>query len=159
MKRIFFVIATTLVFSSCIKTEYTQGAQGPRGPQGLPGRDGTQINTYYFDVYPDEWNRFGSYGLAGYYCYADITLNALSPEVIDGGAVLVYFIDNVNGQDYDNQLPYLLPFRDNGYFTRIIRYDLQPRKIGLIVEDSDFKTPCPPFNGSVKFKVVVIGKI
>jgi hypothetical protein len=87
-------------------------------------------------------------------------LSALTISVIESGAVLVYMITTESGQEYDNQLPYLLPFDAGGSFVRIIRYDLQPDKIGFIVEDSDFKTPLPPFViGTIKFKVVIISKI
>ena len=165
MRKVIFVIAAaTIVLSSCIK-EGPQGPAGPRGPQGRDGQDGrdgygTQINTYYFDVHPNQWKINGSYGVKGYYCYADISFTALTLSVIENGAILAYMITNENGQEYDNQLPYLLPFFDGGYFTRIIRYDLQPNKIGFIVEDADFQTPLPPFgSGTVKFKVVIISKM
>jgi hypothetical protein len=169
MKKIFFVMAVaSIVLVSCIK----EGPPGPVGPQGRAGRDGqngqngrdgygTKINTHYIDVFPNEWKKTGNYGTQGYYCFAEIDVPELILSVIDGGAVLVYMITKEGGQEYDNQLPYLLPF-DVGAsftFTRIIRYDLQPNKIGFIVEDSDFKTPLPPFgSGVVKFKVVIISK-
>jgi hypothetical protein len=170
MKKVFLLIAASIVFCSCIKVE-TPGPQGPRGtqgPAGTPGRDGRDgrdgygvyINTYYFDVQPNRWNKFGNYGSEGYYCYVDTLLEDLTLSVIEDGAILVYMITEENGQEYDNQLPYLLPFYAGGHFTRIIRYDLQPGKIGFIVEDSDFKTPLLPFNTTiVKFKVVIISKV
>jgi hypothetical protein len=163
MKKVIFTIAVaSIAFASCIK----EGSPGPRGPQGQQGRDGrdgrdgTQINTHYIDVFPYEWDRTGSFGTQGYYCYADINMSAITLSVIESGAVLVYMITKESGQEYDNQLPYLLPFSAGGSFTRIIRYDLQPNKIGFIVEDSDFKTPLPPFGSDVvKFKVVIISKM
>ena len=156
MKKIIFVIAVSITLCSCIK-ENTPGPQGPRGPQGPPGRDGsgTQVSTYYFKVYPDQWKNDGIYGTQGYYCYVDESFNALTNSVIERGAILAYMI----ADGYDHQLPYILPFNASGYFTRIIRYDLQEGKIGFIVEDSDFRTPLPPFTGMVEFKVVIINGI
>jgi len=158
MKKILFAIAVSITFLSCIK-EVTPGATGARGPQGPPGKDGTQINTYYVSVQPNQWKDFGVFDSTGYYCYVEESLSAITPAVIDNGAILVYVIVAENGQDYDHQLPYMLPFYVGGYFTRVIHYDLQPGKIGFVVQDSDFKTPLPPFNGTVQFKVVIISKI
>jgi hypothetical protein len=153
MRRAFFVILASIALVSCGK----DGPRGPRGPQGTPGKDGTQINTYYFDVFPDQWKSNGTYGSAGYYCYEERTLAALTSSVINSGAVLAYVIFD---DTYDHQLPYIEPFHDNGYYIRTIRYDLQPGKIGFIVEDSDFKTVRPPYSGGkVQFKVVIISKI
>jgi len=156
MKRVIFVIAASIALCSCIK-ESTPGPAGPRGPQGVPGRDGsgTQISTYYFNVYPQEWKPSGTYGTDGYYRYVDVVFNDLTNAVIYGGAVLVYAIFD----GYDNQLPYVFPYYDNGYITRVIRYDLQQGKIGFIVEDSDFCVPDSPFSGVVQFKVVIISDI
>ena len=159
MKKAFFVILTSIALVSCVK----EGPRGPRGQQGvpgIPGKDGTQINTYYFEVFPNQWKSYGDWGSPGYYCYAEKTLPELSPSVIEEGAVLVYVLFD----GYDHQLPYIIPSYDYnydyGYYSTIIRYDLQAGKIGFIVEDSDFETPLPPYgNGSVLFKVVIISKI
>ena len=89
---------------------------------------------------------------------AEFNIGGLTSTVIDEGAILVYFIQKISGQDYDNQLPYILPFEDRGYFIRTIRYDLKPGVIAFIVEDSDFCVPLPPFTGTVTFKVVIISR-
>jgi len=163
MKKVFFILVASIALSSCIKTEYsTPGPRGPQGPQGPQGRDGygTYIDTYYFDVQPNQWKTYGDFGTKGYYCYAELNIGGLNASVINDGAVLVYFIEEIDGQDYDNQLPYILPFYDRGYFIRTIRYDLQTGVIAFIVQDSDFNVPSPPFGtGKVTFKVVIISKI
>ena len=164
MNKVFFVImAAAIMFSSCIQDGGPQGPTGNTGPMGPPGRDGkdgTQISTHYFEVYPEQWSTAGRSGSAGYYCFADIRFNALTSLVIDDGAVLVYFISEVADQEYDNLLPYITHFKIGGTsYTRVIRYDLQVGKLSLIVEDSDFNTPLPPFGGTVQIKVVVISKI
>ena len=164
MNKVFFVImAAAIMFSSCIQDGGPQGPTGNTGPMGPPGRDGkdgTQISTHYFEVHPNQWNVYGYYGFPEYNCYADIQFNALTSSVIDVGAVLVYFISEVANQKYDNLLPYITHFKIGGTsYTRVIRYDLQVGKLSLIVEDSDFNTPLPPFGGTVQIKVVVISKI
>ena len=163
MNKVLYVVAmAAIVLCSCIKEGGPQGPSGPSGPpgrDGKDGKDGMQINTYYIGVDVNKWASVGRPGSADYFCFADIQLNALTRSVIDEGAVLVYFIDVVGDQEFDNQLPYIYPFQDNGLFVRIIRYDLQPGKIGLIVQDSDFRTPMPPFNRKVEIKVVIISKI
>ena len=158
MKKAFFVILVSIVVFSCGK----EGPRGSRGPQGVPGRDGsngkdgTQINTYYFEVFPEQWKINGTYGSEGYYCYEEKNLSDLTSSVIEQGAILVYVLFG----DYDHQLPYIIPSYDDGYYARIIRYDLQPGKIGFIVEDSDFKVLLPPFGSEKRtFKVVIISKI
>jgi len=155
MRRVFFVVLASIVLISCGK----EGPRGPRGPQGAPGKDGTQINTYEFNVFHDQWKTSGTYGSAGYYCYEERSIPTLTSSVILSGAVLVYMITTENGQEYDNQLPYIIPFHYDGYYIRTVRYDLQPGKIGFIVEDSDFKTQRPPYSDRVTFKVVIISKI
>ena len=158
MRKAFFLIVVSIAFSSCIKYEVgQQGPRGPQGPAGTPGRDGygTYIDKYYFDVEPGQWRTSGTYGSKGYYCYAEKRLPALTAAVIDGGGILVYFIDD---QDRDNQLPYIYPFYDRGYFMRTMRYDLKEGIIRFIIEDSDFEVPLPPETGTVQFKVVIISK-
>jgi len=150
MKKVFLVIAASIVLVSCIK-DGTPGPRGPAGRDGRDGKDGVQITVRYFDIPPSllNWKSVGDYGQEGYYCYAEAQLKELTSAVINDGAVLAYMIDG----DFDNQLPYIIPY--NGY-TRIIRYDLQQGTIGFIVEDADFRTQLPPFMGTVTFKVVVI---
>jgi len=140
MRKVFFIVLVSALFLSCTKeTIIYQGAD---------------VNTYYFDVYPHQWKTWGDYDHVGYYCYAEGNLNAITNSVIESGGVFAYvIIDN-----YDRILPDIEPFFDNGYFSRVIRYDLLRGKITFIIEDSDFKTPFPPVNGKLTFKVIVLSK-
>jgi len=151
MKKVFLVMASAIMLCSCIKESGTPGPRGPAGRDGRDGKDGVQITVRYFNIEPSllDWKTAGNFGQAGYYCYAEAQFKELTADVIDKGAVLAYMIDG----EYDNQLPYLIPY--NGY-TRVVRYDLRPGTVGFIVEDADFKTQAPPFMGTVTFKVVVI---
>ena len=148
MRKAFLAVVAVIVvivLNSCIKEYVTKETHIHQG---------AEISTYYVDVYPNQWNWTGEFGREGYYCFAEKNLAAISSSVIESGAVLVYAIFG----DYDHQLPYVVPFHDSGFFVRTIRYDLQPGQIGFVVEDSDFRTPYPPFSNMVKFKVVVIAK-
>ena len=154
MKKLFFaIVSIAIMLSSCIKEGGPQGPSGPMGPSGPAGRDGVQMSTYYIDIKPNHWETDGFQGYPEFYCYAEIPLGGLTLQVIEEGAVLVYFIE-----EYDNQLPYITPFQSGGIsYMRVIRYDLQPGVLSLIVEDSDFKTPVPPFGvNTVSIKVVII---
>ena len=143
MKKAFFVILAAIALVSC-EEEASYG---------------TQMNTYYFDVFPNQWKVNGNFGSPEYYCFEERRLSALTPSVIENGAVLVYVIFG----NYTHQLPYIEPSYDygydNGYYSKIIRYDLQAGRIGFIVEDSDFETPLPPYREKVTFKVVIISKM
>ena len=161
MRKAFFVILASIALISCVK----EGPRGQRGPQGISGKDGkdgkdAQINTYYFEISPNQWRTNGSFGQQGYYCFAERSLAALTPSVIDEGAVLAYVLLEEQGVEYDHQLPYVKPSDFGGYlYLTVVRYDLQVGTIGFIVEDSDFQTPLPPFgNRTLMFKVVVISK-
>lgn len=113
------LVAMTMLFSGC-------------GPE-------VELRTTYFTVNPGDWQRMvadvvdgDEYG----YAYAECAFPELTQNVIDGGAVMVYYIDAAG---FDNQLPYLLPYYDNGngpYFENI-RYDLQPGCITFIVQQND----------------------
>ena len=150
----------SIAFCSCIKNEYP-GPQGPRGPQGVPGKDGTQINTIYYDVLPSQWAKIETQKEC--YSYVQLEVPELTQSVINSGAVLVYIL--LDG--YDQQLPYVKTLADDmGFlYTRVIRYDLQEPSHGLggmitfIVEDIDFAVPVKPYTSTVKFKVVIISQI
>ncbi len=140
MKKLMFLLAASFLMCACVK-------EGPPGPPGPSGRDGSTVNTYYIKVYPADWRPLGSFGIEGFCYNADFSMPAITNNVINKGAVLVYSLDG----GYDNQLPYILPYQG---FLETIRYDLSPGKIGFFIEDSDFRT-APP-QGIREFKVVVV---
>ncbi len=143
MKKLFLICIASFLMFACTK----EGAPGPMGPAGPAGKN-ANVSTYYTTIFPSEWKMFGKFGTPGYYCFVEKDFGALTPEIINNGAVLVYALMN----DADNQLPYLMPY--NGYI-KTLRYDLNNYLIGFIVEDSNFKTE--PFQDPIEFKIVVIG--
>jgi hypothetical protein len=72
----FFVILGFLL-TGCVK-------EGPMGPEGLPGRDGN-ANVFYSPWYtPTQWA-----GKTGDW-YFDVSDNAISEDIVEGGAILAY---------------------------------------------------------------------
>lgn len=118
------------------------------------GREpGVQMRTTYFSIAPGEWQSQDNLG----YAYAECAFPELSEDVIQGGAVMVYFVDD-NG--YDNQLPYLLPYYETdangneGLYFENIRYDLKRGWITFIVQQNDNMIYLP--TKKMNFKVCVL---
>ena len=107
------------------------------------------VESFYIDVYPNHW--VDDYGLP--YIYATFSAPEITPNVIEDGIVVAYYIDE-NGRD--NMLPYLLPYRDgntdNLYYENV-RFDMSPGEITFIIEDSDFEHAS--VMSAMKFKVSV----
>ena len=120
-----------------------------------------RVITSYYKVQPNQWeqaytlNDDGTYTVNYYYSTwenIDIT-----PEVMDNGVVLAYYIDN-DGRD--NQLPYTLYFLDdNGVpYQERIEFDIEAGKITFKIKDTDFNTAISMQNiGTMNFKVSAIG--
>ncbi|MCF0211682.1 MAG: hypothetical protein HUK17_02135 [Bacteroidales bacterium] len=114
------------------------------------GRE-VELTTTYFTVKPGDWQSNGTS-----YAYAECPFPELTENVIQGGAVMVYFIDQ-NG--YDNQLPYLLPYYETledgseGLFFENVRYDLKAGFITFIVQQNDNYVFLP--TATMQFKVCV----
>ena len=119
-----------------------------------------RVITYYYTVNANQWepattlNGDGTYTINYYYsAWENVDI---SPEVIDNGVVLVYYLDN-DGRD--NQLPYTLYFvDDNGVpYQERIEYDVEVGKVTFKIKDTDFNTAQSMQNiGQMKFKVSVI---
>ena len=119
-----------------------------------------RVITSYYTVNANQWepattlNGDGTYTINYYYsAWENVDI---SPEVIDNGVVLVYYLDN-DGRD--NQLPYTLYFVDeNGVpYQERIEYDVEVGKVTFKIKDTDFNTAQSMQNiGQMKFKVSVI---
>lgn len=125
------LIAAVLLFAGCSKDH------------------GTRIYTTYYTIEHYEWAANANLG----YYYVECSNPNITTDVIDGGAVMAYYLDN-NG--FDNQLPYLLPYYDNDklYFENV-RYDVSTGKITFIIQESDLTTNLNIQN-QMKFKVCVM---
>lgn len=93
------------------------------------------VESFYIDVYPNHW--VDDYDLP--YIYASFSAPEITPDVIEDGIVVAYYID---GDGRDNMLPYLLPYRDGNtdyLYYENVRFDMSPGEITFIIEDSDFE--------------------
>lgn len=121
------------------------------------------VITSYYTVNKNQWepattlNADNTYTINYYYSTwenIDIT-----PDVIDNGVVLAYYLENDGGVTRDNLLPYTLYFLDdNGVpYQERIEYDIEPGKITFKIKDTDFNTAISMANiETMNFKVSVI---
>lgn len=121
-----------------------------------PEQVGARITTAYYTVQPYQWVTNANID----YYYSTWENADITPDVIDNGVVLVYYID---ADKRDNILPYLLPYEtpDGNLYMENIRYDIETGAISFIIQDSDFGTDQTmrsiTENGTVfQFKVSVI---
>ncbi len=118
------------------------------------------VITSYYKVNSNQWeasvtlNNDGTY-TTNYY-YSEWENIDITPDVINEGVVLVYYIDDDNR---DNILPYTLYFTDNGVpYQERIEYDVERGKITFKVKTSDFGPTSMNTNPNnpMRFKVCVI---
>ena len=141
MKKLFLpIIAAVLLFSGC--------------------QERSRVMTSYYKVDSNDWsvlstmNADSTYTVQ--YVYSSWENYDITPEVIEGGVVLVYYIDE-DGRD--NILPYTLYYLDeNGVpYQERFEYDIEPGIITFKFKDTDFQTLESLANiGTKYFKVSVI---
>ncbi len=128
-----FLIAVATTFSNCEKVTVT-------GPAGEDGKDGN-ANVVSSSITSGSWS-FVSPSWSQSFTYSAIT-----QDILDNGAVLVYVASGVNYY----QLPYT--FYPTSSYSRTYNYVHYLGGLKVYVTDSDLNTPEP---GTLKFKVVVI---
>jgi hypothetical protein len=128
-----FLIAGAMTFSNCEKVTVT-------GPAGEDGKDGN-ANVVSSSITSGSWS-FVSPSWSQSFSYSAIT-----QDILDNGAVLVYVASGVNYY----QLPYT--FYPTSSYSRTYNYVHYLGGLKVYVTDSDLNTPEP---GTLKFKVVVI---
>ena len=127
------LIAGATTFSNCAK-------DGAVGPAGKDGNDGN-ANVVSSSITSGSWS-FVSPSWSQYFTYSAIT-----QDILNNGAVLVYVAEGVNYY----QLPYT--FYPSSSYSRTYNYVHYLGGLKVYVTDSDLNTPEP---GTLKFKVVVI---
>lgn len=119
------------------------GCQKEAGPQGEPGKDGNaNVHSQTFTV--SNWQ----YSEPTY--YADINYSAITSDVINNGAVLVYF---ANGNGGYSQLPITLYPSDE--YSKTYEVVSFVGGVRIFITDSDLTQPISP--GTQSFKIVAIG--
>lgn len=112
------------------------------GPQGPAGKDGNaNVHGQVFTV--SNW----SYSAPSY--YSDISYSAITQDIINTGAVLVYLS---NGSGGYSQLP--LTYYPSSAYSRTFETVSYPGGVRIYVTDSDLTQPVTP--GTSSFKVVAI---
>ena len=76
--------------------------QGPAGPAGPAG--GSRVNSTEFIVMPADWQQSTAEGCTSCY-YANIIDTAITAEVISGGSVWAFWVNDSAGQEYLQPLP------------------------------------------------------
>lgn len=119
-----------------------------------------RIVTSYYTVHNDQWRQSNNPAIDGNYFYSVWENIDITPDVIERGVVMVYYID-ADGRD--NILPftqYLIGTDGSGntvYYQERLEYDIEVGKITFKIKDSDFSTDISMQNiGEMKFKVCVI---
>ena len=95
---------------------------------------GTEMKVAYVRVNPNEWTAAET--PSGKYIFKEISMADITADVMDNGAVLVYFIDE---SERDNILPYVfpVPVGPTQLVLQNIRYVVGVGKLGLVVEWED----------------------
>ncbi|MBX3103278.1 MAG: hypothetical protein KF690_12270 [Bacteroidetes bacterium] len=143
MKKLLLFLALPLLLSALSCTR--EGPPGPQGPAGPAGSNGTGplVFSSTITLQPGDWVfQAPSYT-------AEVTWDALTPNIIDHGAVLVYW--QVNPNQY-TQLP--VTFYQNAEFSTTVEYWKTDNTLTFWWTDSDQNQPTAP--GAQTFKIVII---
>jgi hypothetical protein len=162
MKKLLFILASTLILAAC------EGPMGPPGPQGLPGApgqngqdgrdgqngyngkdgEGTNWTRRKITINPDSWTVMnGNPGDLNTFFFASVPWNELTQYIYDNGSVVAY-IENYDG--VKNGMPFVLhrgEKDDNGndiLWTETYDFDFSPGELGFYLTYSDFSTRIRP---------------
>jgi hypothetical protein len=145
MKKLIIYFAALVLISSCGK----DGAPGATGPQGPSGNANVQATT--FTVTSTQWQSTGTGG-TDYEKYVDLTVPSITQNILDNGAVLVYWVTS-------NGINVQLPFQ-NVYPAGSTPFIYQPStSVGTATVEayySDWSSFSFTAGSQIKFKVVTI---
>ncbi len=146
MKKYFLTLCVGFLLVSCIQNSDNSG-NGNYNPPVLPDNLAT-LTTKFISVVPESWEQYNG---AEKYAYATIELDEITKTVLDYGAVMCYFSENIDDKVRDNPLPYVFPY-DNTTMHNY-RFDLEEGFITFILESSDGAIYLP--NNTIEFKVSI----
>ena len=144
MKKIFAILLTALITTSCM---------GPQGPQGEPGKD-VNWKVYDFTIYSGDWQLYnGADQLGSYYMYivegskAPYELEYVVKKYGEVTGTLVGTLNN--GDNVFYPLPYECYYGEvvNGVeqlWSETYKFDYTHNSIAFYVYYSDFYTSTPP---------------
>ena len=97
---------------------------------------GTELSVEYVTAYMEDWKIDNTD--VGYSLYQSFPIKDITQDVINNGAVLVYFVDKKN--DRDNMLPYVFPIyvpETGQMLLENIRFDVEKGWISIVIEWED----------------------
>ena len=125
------IIAATLLFTGCAKDGAT-GPKGPAGATGTPGTNGTaNISTTTLNVTSWIWNA------TLFESTATFTVTALTQNVIDKGAIMVYWTP----AGMSEPLPYTHVLSPS--LSKIVNFSFDVNAIVISQSNSDESNPNP----------------
>ena len=142
MKKVLFLLFSALVVCSGCDIHKTEVIK--------PGVD---IYTEYITITPDDWTENDTpSGNAGCYKFKTVTCKMIDSNVMENGAVMVYYM--ADNKKADHPLPYVFPVEtENSIISQNIRYCVRKGYITFIVEWDDAEIY--NINYDMEFKVCV----
>jgi len=152
MKKLFgFLIIVTFAFVAC---------EGPAGPPGRDGRDGIDgYSTGWFavdvEIKHDHWRRVEENGM--YFFENEVPFPEVDEFIFMEGAVIGYFVHNVNNRLVHSLMPHTLYGFDGHEYSETYSLEIRPGFINFVVRYSDgfgfYDMPTPPTR---LFRIVLI---
>jgi hypothetical protein len=133
-----FAVIIAIAATTLIGCKGKDGEPGAQGPQGQQGNANVQSATFYVN----------SWTFDTFYYYTTLNYPAITQDIINTGAVLVYSLDN----NTISQLPFT--FYPSANYSSSVSFEASPSQVKVYVVDSDLTQPNNP--GSGTFKVVVM---
>jgi hypothetical protein len=140
MKKLLTLLSFTFLITSCAK-DGEDGAPGAQGPAG-----NANVKSFNFMVTPGQWQATGGVGV-DYERYVDLSVAEVTQDIVDNGAVLVYWKSSGSAV----QLPVTFPTGGN---TLNLLSSFSVGTVSLEYYFSNFSSFT--VNQNFDFKVIVI---
>jgi hypothetical protein len=129
MKKIIIPVIATLLLGGCEFHDTYETYEVVK--------QGTDMFVDYIEAKSGDWHISGRVGDPGCYVYQEFIFDEITQNVLEKGAVLVYYVD---GEGRDNILPYVFPF-DNGneIIMQNVRYEVEKGILTIVIEWQDFR--------------------
>ena len=140
-----------ILLASCTK-EGPQGPKGDTGDQGPQGPAGTSgINELIYQIQPSEWTGPWDNGSGGTVYDADINVSFITQDIVDYGAVLVYWKRYYDSGYSYYALPVPVVLNDNS--TRLTSFEYWANNVRIHIQNTDNNTHG---YGAQTYKIVAI---
>jgi hypothetical protein len=120
------------------------GCKKDEGPNG-----NANIDNYTYTIQTNQWYTYGEFGQPGFQYYRQIDVPAITQDVMEKGAVMVYI--------KQDDLFYPLPATtDNDGWVTTVQYNVYMGMVEVFVEDTDFQTVNP---GTMTLKIIIFDQL